>query len=291
MTTTVTPTRTPDEVTVLVTLHPYRGRMQLKNLNRNKPVERRGRNATILAFLVFLLYASARYLVYASMPIEDFADWAVRDTIMNGPRLLALVLAVTLGISTWGTARLGLHTRGAKPAALIFVLYFVLLWLPVFWLRTTPVNLGASALIVLTLSSFLVAGWEEILYRGVFVNAIADWKGSRAAVWGSSFLFTIMHIQAQPLSGWPSIFLCGMLFALMRVQGVGLPWLILSHAVFDSLVFIGATGESLVPDVITALFLFRALFVFSYYLTTKPHFEVRAADVPPMNAGLLTWKN
>ena len=67
-----------------------------------------------------------------------------------------------------------------------------------------------------------------------------------------------------------NIFLCGMLFALMRVQGVGLPWLILSHAAFDSLVFIGATGESLVPDLITALFLFRALFVFAYYQGTKP---------------------
>lgn len=59
-------------------------------------------------------------------------------------------------------------------------------------------NLGAPALIVLTLSSVLVACWEEILYRGVFVNAISDWKGTRAAVWGSSFLFTIMHVQAQP---------------------------------------------------------------------------------------------
>ncbi|GMR22479.1 MAG: hypothetical protein BMS9Abin37_0833 [Acidobacteriota bacterium] len=207
---------------------------------------------------------------------------------MNGPRLLALALSLTLGIRTWGADRLGLHTRGSKPAAVIFVLYFVLLWFPDSWSRTTPMHLGVSALIVLTLSSVLVACWEEILYRGVFVNAIGDWKGARAAVWGSSFLFTIMHIQAQPLSGWPSIFLCGVLFALMRVRGVGLPWLILSHAAYDSLVFLGATGESLVPAFIAALFLFRALFVFSYYQTTKPHFEARAVVVAPMNVGLST---
>ena len=73
-------------------------------------MKHQGRDATILAFLIFLVYASLRYLVYASMPVEDFADWAVRDTIMNGPRLLALVLSVKLGLATWGAARLGFHT-------------------------------------------------------------------------------------------------------------------------------------------------------------------------------------
>ncbi|GMR22478.1 MAG: hypothetical protein BMS9Abin37_0832 [Acidobacteriota bacterium] len=48
---------------------------------RSEPVKHRGRNATILGFLIFLLYESVRYAVYASMPAEDFTDWAVRDTI------------------------------------------------------------------------------------------------------------------------------------------------------------------------------------------------------------------
>ena len=63
-------------------------------------MKHRGRNATILGLLVFLFYASLRYAVYASMPSEDFTDWAVRDTIMNAPRLLALALSLTLGICT-----------------------------------------------------------------------------------------------------------------------------------------------------------------------------------------------
>jgi len=236
-----------------------------------------GRNVAILGFLIFLLYAALRWLVHAAIPADDFAHWAVRDTLMNGPRILVLVLSLRLGLHCWGKEGLGLHTRGWAPATFVFVAFCLLLWLPDAWLRTEPLELGATALVVLTASSILVGCWEEILYRGVFFNAIREWKGPKAAIWGSSFLFTIMHIQAQPVAHWPSIFLFGMVAALLRLRGVGLIPLITMHALYDALIFFGATGPSLIPGLPLALFLLRAVFAWRYYNAAKN----RLADDSP----------
>lgn len=240
---------------------------QLNELSRSA---RDGRNATILAFLIFLIYASLRWLAYDLYPVEDFADWVVRDTFMDFPRLLVLALSLWLGLRLWSTEALGLHFRGWREATWVFVVFFLLLWLPDAWVRTTPHGLSASTLTLLTASSVLVGCWEELLFRGVFFNAIREWKGAKAAAWGSSVLFTVMHIQAQPLYGWPAIFLCGMLFALLRLRGVGLLWLMAYHGLFDALVFFGPTGPSQIVVLPFALLLVRAVFVSKYYRASQP---------------------
>jgi len=250
-------------------------------LNKTTDIVRHGRGAVIFAFQIFLLYAALRWLVYAALPADDFADWAVRDTLINGPRLLVLALSLHIGLRLWGKEGLGLHTRGWKPATFVFVVFCLLLWLPGAWLRTEPFELSAGALVLLTGSSVLVGCWEEILYRGVFFNAIREWKGAKAAVWGSSFLFTIMHIQAQPIAHWPSIFLFGMVAALLRLRGVGLIPLIAIHTLYDTLIFFGATGSSQILGLPAALFLLRAVFAFKYYHATKGCFAEEPPDAEP----------
>lgn len=227
--------------------------------------ETRGRNAAILGFAIFLVYAALRYLIYDSVPAPTGFDWFLRDTLMNGPRLLALGLALLLGLKVWRREGLGLHARGGRTAALVFFTFFFVLWLPDAWSRSGENGLGIPALLVLAASSVLVGAWEEILYRGVLLNGIRDWKGTQAAIWGSSFLFTIMHVQAQPVLHWPSLFLCGVLFAVMRAQGVGLIWLIAVHAAYDALALMGPTGPGSIPGLSFLLFLLRGLFVVAYY--------------------------
>jgi hypothetical protein len=121
----------------------------------------------------------------------------------------------------------------------------------------------------------------------VLLNAIRDWKGTRAAIWGSSFLFTIMHVQAQPVSQWPGIFLSGVLFAMMRVQGVGLVWLIAVHAAYDALALLGPTGQESKPGLSLFLFLLRGAFVVAYYrrLQKEQQDECEVPTEPP-NEGL-----
>ena len=57
------------------------GHMQSSSERRN--AERR---APGLGFLMFLIYATLRYFVYAAFPVDDFTRWAVRDTLLDGPR-------------------------------------------------------------------------------------------------------------------------------------------------------------------------------------------------------------
>jgi hypothetical protein len=69
-----------------------------------------------------------------------------------------------------------------------------------------------------------------------------------------------MHVQAQPVSQWPSIFLSGVLFAVMRVEGVGLLWLIVVHAAFDALFLLGPTGPESIPGLSLFLLVLRGAF-------------------------------
>jgi membrane protease YdiL (CAAX protease family) len=213
---------------------------------------------------IIAVFAGLRYLIYAEMPASTFVDWAVRDTVMNGPRLLALGLALFLGLRVWDPKALGFHARGARAALFVFVSFFGVLWLPDHWLRSQENALGAATVWVLAGSSVLVGLWEEILFRGVLLNAIRDWKGTRAAIVGSSFLFTIMHVQAQPLASWPALLLAGLVFAALRVQGVGLWWLVAGHAAFDTLVLMGPMGPESFPGLSVCLLLLRCLFVVRY---------------------------
>jgi hypothetical protein len=173
-------------------------------------------------------------------------------------------LALFQGLRVWGREALGFHGRGGGAALLVFVSFFGVLWLPDHWLRSQEKLLGAAPILVLVGSSVLVGLWEEILFRGVLLNAIRDWKGTRAAIFGSSFLFTVMHVQAQPLVSWPSLFLAGLVFAALRVQGVGLWWLILGHAVFDTLALVGPMGPESFPGLSFCLLLLRGAFVVWY---------------------------
>lgn len=266
----------------------------MDRINQTTDIAKRGRRTTILAFLVFLLYASLRWCVYSSYPVKDFAGWLLRDTVMNAPRLLVLALSLRLGLRVWNRQELGLHARGWRPAAFAFVLFFLVLWLPDAWLRMEPLELSTSALALLAASSIIVGVWEEMLYRGVFFNAIREWKGAKAAVWGSSLLFTVMHIQAQSIAHWPSIFLCGMVFAILRLRGVGLVPLIACHALFDTVVFLGGTGPSLVPGLPFGLFLLRAAFVYQYYRAIRGCFVEDASSSPQhpreTGQGEAAWK-
>lgn len=250
------------------------GHIQSSSERRNA-----GRRAAGLAFLIFLIYATLRYFVYDAFPADDFTGWAVRDTLMDGPRLLVFLLSLALGVRIWGWNGLGLHKGGFRTAVTILVFYFLLLCYPQFWFRETPYALGALPFGILTVSSLLVALWEEILYRGVFLNALRDWVSTKVAVLGSSILFAVMHIQAQPIVGWPSIFLTGMLFALMRVRGVALTWLIAIHWIIDSIVFLGAYGEELFPGLGRSLLAAQACFVGIYYLRVEPSFVVESREI------------
>lgn len=183
----------------------------------------------MIAFaLLFALYQGLKLAVYSRFPFTNYDEWVVRDTAMNGPRVIVGCLALWWAWRRWGPRRIGLHGRGA--AAALLVLAMELLFLAAHGLEPA---MKLRQQLVLAGSSLLVAFNEEALFRALGLEALREKFGERTAFWGSTLLFTVYHYGAQPLAGWPYIFLCGLIFARMRLDGVSLLWLMFIHAAYD----------------------------------------------------------
>jgi membrane protease YdiL (CAAX protease family) len=151
-----------------------------------------------------------------------------------------MLLALYAGLKIWTAKELGFHRSGWARGLIFGVL---LLAVELYgWCRESY-GLEVSELAVLAASSFVVAIFEELMFRGVLYNALEGWRGRGTAVWGSTFVFMVFHVQAQDPSHFPAIFLTGLLWAIMRFQGVSLYWLILAHGTVDSAYFLGGWGD------------------------------------------------
>jgi membrane protease YdiL (CAAX protease family) len=214
----------------------------------------------IAGVAIVLAYVAARFVVYQNLPLRDTQAfwqggrfvrvspgfyWWMRDTIMDVPRLIAFGAALWTGRYLWGLSALGWHARcwrlgltwGGIGAALI-VAYSLF--------RDGALHPG-PVLIVLAVSCLIVALYEETLFRGLLFNALYDLGGRDPAIWLSAALFTVYHVQAQPIISWPAIFTMGLLYGVLRWQGVGLMWLIASHALGDALILLCGDEASYVP--------------------------------------------
>jgi len=217
----------------------------------------RGKAGFVAGMVLVLSYVAMRFLVYVIFPIESIEripgvavvyrpglyPWWVRDTIMDVPRLLTFGLALWVGRYFWGFQRVGWHANrpglGVIGGAVVVALVFME---AVF--RAGPFGYSFTQLMVLSGSSVIVALCEETLFRGVLFTALSEWLGTTVAMWGSAALFTVYHVQAQPVAGWPTIFLIGLFAAVLRWQGVGLAWLIAGHAAADSVFYLGTQGPA-----------------------------------------------
>jgi membrane protease YdiL (CAAX protease family) len=79
----------------------------------------------------------------------------------------------------------------------------------------------------------LVGLVEELLFRGLLFRLLADWRGTRWAIWGSSFAFMLWHVFGQGLLVGLVTLLIGLLFALIRWRAGGILGLILLHGLWD----------------------------------------------------------
>jgi len=224
------------------------------------PARRRGCRGFILGFAIMLLYVGVRALIYSAVPDDVPGGWIATDTMMDLPRLLCFALALVVGLKLWGRRGLGLHADRVVAGIGIGAASVVLGLLGNFS-RAPTAGYPAHVLAVLAVSSLIVALHEELVFRGVIFTGLRDWLGSQVAIWISSVLFVVYHVQAQPLAEWPTIFLFGVLYAVLRDRGVGLWWLILAHAALDALVFLTNHGEYGLASWPYLIFGIQALFV------------------------------
>jgi membrane protease YdiL (CAAX protease family) len=113
-------------------------------------------------------------------------------------------------------------------------------------------------------TSLVVGAFEEYAFRGPLLFAFQQRMPILTATLLSSALFTVFHIQAQPLEWWLEIFFAGVVFASIRLRGVSLVWLALIHTLIDTLDFVfpvHAPRFFTLPGIITTVGLLAYAFV------------------------------
>jgi membrane protease YdiL (CAAX protease family) len=204
-----------------------------------------------------------KFAVYAAFPAGDTFEFMIRDSVLDLPRLLAGSAAFYYAWKKYGKERLGLHERGGLVSLL--VLGMLLLSLMVDGFNPSPPPL--PIFLILGLSSFVVGFHEEFVFRGLCLEALKDLAGERVAFWLSSLLFTVFHYKAQPLVTWPGIFVAGLLFARMRLDGISIWCLIFIHGTYDALWFL---LESYEPSLGFLLSPALTLLIYALYCGVNP---------------------
>lgn len=186
---------------------------------------------TLIAFIILLFYVFLRDVIYIYYPVHVQSDWAYRDIIMNIPRLICLIVIIT--VQKLKKLESVIHVNATGKTHTFYVGFFLLILIPLrsFFLETQ--KLQSDLIVWIILGSFLVGFFEEGLFRGLLFDSLKKQLGSLFAIVFSAVLFSIFHLQVVPFNELPSIFLIGCIFALLRDKNVSLFMLSLLHSVYD----------------------------------------------------------
>lgn len=123
--------------------------------------------------------------------------------------------------------------------------------IPTFISPQTPIQYVLAFL----LAALIPAVSEELLFRGVLLRLLQKARGDRMAVYGSAFLFALLHFS---LEGFPALFVIGIVlgWAAVRYQNLMLPMLF--HMVYN-MAAVTINASETVPS-ITIMMLSTAIF-------------------------------
>lgn len=179
---------------------------------------------------IFLLYFLLRYFVYNNTDDHRYLDWAIRDTVMNIPRLVCLLLIfIHIPIKEIGFGRKilknDIYVIGLLSISLIAIDYFI---------GGMAFNFYNSYLVVYVLISIggiFSSLFEEVLFRGIFFTKIREYMGVNLSILISTALYTLLYIGAQPTYLLPINFLYGFILGSIRARGRSIWIVILIHFV------------------------------------------------------------
>ncbi len=180
---------------------------------------------------------AARFAVYRFFPMTGADAWFWRDAFMSFPRLAAFAACLLLTRRTGGFARRGWRWDArATPCALLALLIFFFAIRYVGQRRVT--TFASWQIAVGWLTTLPVAFFEEAAFRGLLFTSIRGRMGPMRAALVSTTLFVFYHVQAMSLvHGWPLFVIFGLAACAALERGAGLPWLIATHEVVDSIWF------------------------------------------------------
>lgn len=157
------------------------------------------------------------------------AAWQPAFRVAGYVYFLAGALWISRG--RWSLADLGWMPAGARFTLLVGAPLVAGRALMLYGLGYSVWNAGlpfariaADALLAFA----VVAPVEETVFRGLIYRALEDWRGARAAIFGSSVAYALWHAA----SGVPAIlagFLFGALYSAMRWRARGIAGIVLVH--------------------------------------------------------------
>jgi membrane protease YdiL (CAAX protease family) len=148
------------------------------------------------------------------------------------------VLAGTLyiGLRRWNWDQLGLNQNGIGLVLACGLIILSARWIiihSISWVMPPPKFYWLQRVISLLYYIGLVGLVEELLFRGLLYRLLEDWRGTRWAIWGSSFGFLLWHIFGQGPAVGLATLVIGLLFAQLRWRGGGIAGLIVLHGLWD----------------------------------------------------------
>lgn len=188
-----------------------------------------------VSVLIIAAYMAVRALIYRSHPAYTMEEWMARDILMTLPRLAGF------GATLWAMRSDQLPGSSPSPldraiAALGLALVVAVWW---FW-ELVPQGRADRPfpdLFIALWTSLVVGLFEEYMFRGHLLAALPRRWPPLASSGVSAAIFTVYHVQAQPIEAWPMIFLFGVVFGNLRWMGTGLMTLSLAHGLIDWSVF------------------------------------------------------
>ncbi len=207
----------------------------------------------------------------------------LRGTEWNTPVQAAVYVyliagAFFIGWRRWSWGQLGLNRQGigfALACGAVVILGRLLV------VMATSIPLGfqlasIERIVGETFFYFLLVGLsEEFIFRGLMYRALDEWRGTRLAIWGSSFGFSLFHLG----HGDPTIIVAvfvGALFAAIRWRTGSIVGLIIVHALYDLVVV------ALVPDLSVDYLL--------THVRIQNWFLVAAGYAMMIGTGIYLWK-
>ncbi len=221
----------------------------------------------LIVFLIFLFYLVFRDIIYTFYPVESHGEWAYRDIVMNIPRLLCLISIIFVQKWKKFESVAKVSTIGKKYTFYIGILLISLIPLRSLFVDTQ--RLQSDLIVWIIVGSFLVGFFEEGLFRGLFFDSLKQQNGTFVAVLFSTLLFSLFHIGVVPVNELPTIFLIGIIFALLRDKNVSLFMLSLLHAFYDGFIMFWLPVSSLTPLWITIEMLCLGIIAICFYLWTE----------------------
>ncbi len=206
-------------------------------MNRARP----GALALALATLFVPLFARQ------SLGPLDFWTW------MTATGIVAVGLARVFDPGLAGALRLGAArirlrdcAAGALSAVALYVLFAAGAWV---LRRIWPASADSIAAVyglksgvptarIVLLLMLVIAPAEEIVWRAALQRMVAERWGAAAGVAGAAALYAAVHLGAGNLPLAAAAGLCGLFWGAMYARWRSLPANIVSHALWDVLVFV-----------------------------------------------------